>query len=117
MGVWEAAVTDCATWVDGVLTYIQSNHHYLSKEMEKIPGIRVFRSDALYLASIDCRGLGMQDDVLDGFLREESGVRLDSGVTFGGEGQGFVRLNLGCPCDTLVRASSAIRAAFSPAEF
>src|SRR3546814_17547728 len=77
MGVWEAAVTDCATWLDGLLTYIQSNHHYLSKEMEKIPGIRVFRSDALYLAWIDCRGLGMQDDVLDGFLREEAGVRSD----------------------------------------
>src|SRR3546814_2726738 len=43
----EAAYRYGATWLDGLLTYIQSNHHYLSKEMEKIPGIRVFRSDAL----------------------------------------------------------------------
>ncbi|MNF86787.1 Cystathionine beta-lyase PatB [compost metagenome] len=58
--------------------------------------IKVLPTDSLYLAWMDCRGLGMNADELDRFMLKEARVWLDKGQKFGIEGHGFMRANLGC---------------------
>lgn len=50
-----------------------------------------------YLAWIDLRSLGIDDQKLQHTLIHQEKVAIMSGDTYGAEGRGFVRLNAGCP--------------------
>ena len=45
------------------------------------------------------------------FFLEEARVGLNDGATFGKAGEGFVRLNFGCPRSTLMEGLERMRAA------
>lgn len=108
----EAAYRQGGPWLDALLAYLQANHRYLSQALEQIPGIRACRSDALYLAWLDCRALRMADEALGEFLITQAGVHLDGGGKFGEAGRGFVRMNLGCPRAVLAQALARMTHAF-----
>ncbi|WP_322998659.1 MalY/PatB family protein [Castellaniella sp.] len=108
----EAAYRQGAPWLDALLIYLRENHRRVSQALERIPGFRVFQSDALYLAWLDCRAQAMLDDALDERLRRRARVHLDSGIKFGEEGRGFVRMNLGCPRSVLAQALERMGNAF-----
>ena len=50
-----------------------------------------------YLAWIDLRPLGLDDKQLQNELIEHQKVAIMPGYTYGEEGNGFLRLNVGCP--------------------
>ena len=79
------------------------------RELGALPGMRVFPVEATYLAWIDARGLPVPDPAA---FFEAAGVGLSDGAEFGAPG--FVRLNFGCPRDTLreglQRMAGAVRA-------
>jgi cystathionine beta-lyase len=52
---------------------------------------------ATYLAWIDLSPLGIDDKALQKVLIEQQKVAIMPGYTYGEEGNGFVRLNAGCP--------------------
>jgi cystathionine beta-lyase len=52
---------------------------------------------ATYLAWIDLRPLGVDDRQLQQELIETQKVAIMPGYTYGEEGRGFLRLNVGCP--------------------
>ncbi|MFV7435451.1 aminotransferase class I/II-fold pyridoxal phosphate-dependent enzyme, partial [Pseudomonas shirazica] len=52
---------------------------------------------ATYLAWIDLRPLNIDDHELQQALIEREKVAIMPGFTYGEEGRGFVRLNVGCP--------------------
>jgi cystathionine beta-lyase len=56
-----------------------------------------------YLAWLDCQQAGIEDNPQK-FLLEKARVALNDGETFGHGGQGFVRLNFGCPRAILEQA-------------
>ena len=45
-------------------------------------------------------------------LKTEAKVGMNSGATYGDEGVGFARLNIGCPKFLLEKAMNQIKAAF-----
>jgi cystathionine beta-lyase len=57
----------------------------------KLPGVRVHRPDATYLAWLDCRDTPIGDDPHGAF--RAAGVETSNGADFGPGGEGHVRLN------------------------
>ena len=45
-------------------------------------------------------------------FREKAGVYLSNGTAYGQGGEGFVRLNIGCPRSVLMDALESIKRAF-----
>ncbi|EMX8447867.1 TPA: pyridoxal phosphate-dependent aminotransferase [Pseudomonas aeruginosa] len=98
----EAAYRHGGPWLEELLGYVRDNHAHFSREIHGATSkIKVLPTDSLYLAWMDCRGLGMNADELDRFMLKEARVWLDKGQKFGVEGHGFMRANLGCSRATL----------------
>lgn len=101
----EAAYRHGEPWLEELLEYIRGNHRYFAAEIHAATTkIKVLPTDALYLAWMDCRALGMSPEELNRFMLLEAQVWLDRGDKFGLEGHGFMRANLGCSRSTVSEA-------------
>lgn len=110
----EAAYNHGEAWLEELLAYIRGNHQFLAAEISKITDkVHVPPSDALYLAWIDCSGLGMEPDDLNDFMLRKARLWLDRGTKFGVEGGAFMRINLGCPRATIGEAVRRLAAALA----
>ncbi len=67
--------------------------------------------EATYLAWIDLRPLNIDDHALQQALIAEQKVAIMPGYTYGPEGNGFLRLNVGCPREKLERGVEGLIAA------
>jgi cysteine-S-conjugate beta-lyase len=106
-----AAYRGGQAWLDDLLAYLEVNVECLLEYVgAHLPGIAVSRPEGTTLAWLDCRPAGLPGNAHEFFLRQAR-VALNDGVTFGKGGQGFVRLNFGCPRVTLVQALDRMRAA------
>lgn len=110
---WAAAIAAYRggqEWLTQALTYLESNRDYLFDFLQKeLPGIKMTKPEATYLAWLDCRATGL-DDPYEFFL-QKARVALNDGKTFGHGGKGFVRLNFACSRTTLVEALGRIKTA------
>ena len=70
-------------------------------------------ADSLYLAWMDCRGLGMDAESLNKFMLTTARLWLDKGQKFGAAGRGYMRVNLGCPRATVDEAIRRLTAAIA----
>ncbi len=109
-----AAYTHGERWLEELLIYLEENRDFLCRFVEaEIPQLRVVRPEATFLAWLDCRALGLEPDRLERLLLSTARLVLNQGHTFGPGGEGFVRLNLGCPRrmleDGLTRLAAAVR--------
>lgn len=105
----EAAYRHGAAWVDEMVAYVRANHLHLASGMQVLgEKIRVIPADALYLAWLDCRGLGMDAAELEKFMLTAARVEMINGLVFGEEGRGYMRMNLGCPRSTVEMAIQRI---------
>jgi cysteine-S-conjugate beta-lyase len=101
----EAAYTHGEPWVEELLEYLRGNHTHFAQAVNGATSkLRVLPADALYLAWMDCRGLGMDAASLNRFMLTEARLWLDKGPKFGLEGHGYMRVNLGCPRATVDEA-------------
>jgi cysteine-S-conjugate beta-lyase len=108
----EAAYRYGGPWLDALLPYLQSNYTHLKDSLtEKVPGLRVYPCEGTYLAWIDFRGVGLQSNVHKSLV-DRAGLWLDAGVRFGSGGDGFARLNFGCPRATIDEAIKRLALAF-----
>lgn len=106
----QAAYAFGQEWLDQLLVYLEGNRDFLDDYLHHhLPGIKMVKPEATYLAWLDCRGLGLKDDPYQFFLKEAR-VAFNQGSTFGDGGEGFVRLNFGCPRSMLVEALERVRA-------
>ncbi len=106
-----AAYRDGQEWLDEVLVYLEANRDYLLDYVaEHMPDLRCQKPEGTYLAWLDCREAGIPGQPYDFFL-EQARVALNDGAAFGPGGEGFVRLNFGCPRAILVEALERMRAA------
>lgn len=109
-----AAYRDCDDWLEELTAYLTGNRDYLAAFVaERMPGVVMHPPEGTYLAWLDCNALGLpESDAFTWFL-ENAQVGLGDGANFGEAGQGFVRLNFGCPRATLEegleRMASALR--------
>ncbi|SFU51463.1 MalY/PatB family protein [Alicyclobacillus macrosporangiidus] len=95
----EAAYREGGPWLEALLSYLEGNLDLLTSFVaERMPELKVIRPEGTYLAWIDCRGLGISDpQALQAFWLREAKVAFDQGYIFGPGGEGFVRINVGCP--------------------
>lgn len=94
----EAAYTYGEAWLDEMMVYIRDNYLLVKSFIaERIPQIRVIESEGTFLVWLDCRGLGLDDQELNSFIKKEARLMLSPGHIFGEEGKGFQRINIGCP--------------------
>ncbi len=111
----QAAYEEGQEWLTQLLVYLQVNRDILFDFVEReLPGISMIKPEGTYLAWLDCRETGLEDPYK--FFLESARVACNDGTTFGQGGQGFVRLNFGCPRAMLVEALERMRSALAERE-
>lgn len=100
-----AAFTHGEEWRKEMLSYVEGNIDFIIDYCKQyIPQIHPVRPQASYLLWLDCRGLGITHPELIDLFEKKAGLALNQGAMFGKEGEGFMRLNVGCPRATLQQA-------------
>ncbi len=88
-----AAWTDGDDWLDAVVEHLDRNRRLAAELLaEQLPSVRYRIPEATYLAWLDCRACGFDDDPFEVF--RSRGVQLGAGTDYGPGGAGFVRLNM-----------------------
>lgn len=109
----QAAYNHGIEWLTQMMDYVESNYEYLSDFMGKnLPKIKVMKPEATYLVWLDFTAYGMNDKQLNKFLIENARVGLNNGGRFGRNGDGFMRINIGCPRSVVEEALNRIHEAF-----
>ncbi|NUL06569.1 pyridoxal phosphate-dependent aminotransferase [Streptomyces lunaelactis] len=105
-----AAYRDGGPWLDQLNVYVAGNLRLVAERLNSaFPELGWQPPQAGYLAWIDLRPLGVDDNELQRELIEREKVAIMPGTTYGSDG--FVRFNVGCPrakaeqgVDALIRA-------------
>ena len=93
-----AAYEQGEEWLDALRDYLQGNMRFIACELNAaFPELNWQPPESTYLAWIDLRPLHIDDKLLQKVLIEQQKVAIMPGYTYGEEGNGFVRLNAGCP--------------------
>ncbi|MHA0856671.1 MalY/PatB family protein [Paenibacillus sp. CMAA1364] len=101
----EAAYNDGEEWLDACLAYIRGNMTYIGEYIDKLlPELKVTIPEATYLLWIDFSELGMNAEELDAFMIHEAKIACNSGIAFGADGEGYMRMNVGCPREMIEEA-------------
>lgn len=108
----EAAYRNGEPWLDAMLKYVQGNIDFVCDYCrEHIPAIKVVRPQASFLLWLDFRELHIgQPEIMD-LLLDKAHLALNDGSTFGRQGSGFARLNVGTPRSVLAAALASLRTA------
>ncbi len=92
-----AAYNEGDAWLDGLIEYLDESRKALKDYVQQyLPKAKLTPITATYLGWIDLRAYGKTCDELKE-LFDGAGVALTGGTFFGDEGEGFMRLNFGCP--------------------
>jgi len=101
-------------YVDELMDYLALNVEILEKYViEHLPKIKVIRPESTFLVWLDCREMDLNDDDLNKFFLHKAKVGMNPGKMFGPGGNGYMRMNIGCPAATLRKGLDQIRKAFS----
>ena len=95
----EAAYEHGEEWLQAQLEYLRGNRDLVASTLGQLPGIKIAKLEATYLAWIDVSGLQLDDPIA---TFEAAGVGLSPGAQFGDKR--FVRLNFGCSRELLQKA-------------
>ena len=119
----EAAYRHGQEWLDQLLVYLEANRDLLYDFVRReLPAVQMAKPEGTYLAWLDCRAAGidgnssvqstvsLQSSPYEFFLKQAK-VALNDGKTFGRGGEGFVRLNFGCPRAMLLEALERMKTA------
>ncbi|MGG3571253.1 MalY/PatB family protein [Bacillus gobiensis] len=98
----EAAYSYGENWLEELIPYLEKNVDLVKTSLqESLPEVKVMIPDASYLLWIDCRNLGLTDKELAHQLIHKGKLILEPGDKYGAGGEGFVRMNIGCPLQTV----------------
>jgi cysteine-S-conjugate beta-lyase len=105
-----AAYREGDAWLAALLRYLTANRDVLVDFVRtRLPGLHTTVPQATYLAWLDCRGVVPGSP--HAFFLEKARVALNEGAHFGPGGEGFVRLNFGCPRSRLLLALEKMESA------
>ncbi len=108
-----AAYTQGDEWLGDMLDYVKRNVEYVLSRFRDNEFITPVPPEATYMIWLDCRKMEMDPAELNKFFINEAAVGLSDGSAFGPGGEGFMRMNLACPLDTVKRAINNIEKALS----
>jgi len=107
-----AAYQNGKLWLRELKIYINENYQYLLEFMEEhLTEIKVLPLEATYLVWLDCSSSGRTSDDLSKILLEEEKLWINSGTMYGKAGEGFLRINIGCPREVLLEGLKRLKVA------
>ncbi|MFD0051352.1 MalY/PatB family protein [Actinomycetes bacterium NPDC127524] len=110
----EAAYLHGEAWLNSLLTYLQENIRIAEEFIKsELPQLRCIHPEASYLLWIDCRKLGLSGKSIQERLISKGKIALEPGEKYGPGGEGFVRMNIGCPRSTLLDGLSRLKTALA----
>lgn len=93
-----AAYNHGEEWLDQALEYIEENINFAVNYINRnIDGVKTYKPDGTYLMWLDFNATGKTSKELENLLLNKGQVMLNNGEMFGPGGEGFFRLNVGCP--------------------
>ncbi len=108
----EAAFSLGEEWLDQLMVYLEENRMFVMNYFkDNIPVIKPMFPQATYLVWLDCRKMGLDNDALRSFMIEEAGLGFNHGPVFRHGGEGFQRMNIGCPKSILKDALEGLQKA------
>lgn len=121
-----AAFSGGGDWLDALLHGLDENRTLLEDLVaQHLPGVQLLRPQGTYLAWLDCRELGFDEEPIEGikvvsdlsgparWFRDHARVALSSGHVFGTGGAGHVRLNFATSQAILTEAVLRMRNALA----
>lgn len=109
----ETAYNQCESYVDALCTYVSENMDYMASFIEKeLPMLKMKKAEATYMVWVDFRGTQWKTVQIEEFIAQKAHIGVDMGSWFGEGGAGYLRFNLACPREILVRAMSQLKQAF-----
>ncbi len=107
------AYEQCGYYADQIAAYVEKNRDLVEESLKDFDKIDVIHAEGTYLLWLDCRKTGMSQKELDDFFVNTVKLGLNSGKSFGPEGEGFLRINVACPRSTVEEAMKRIVTAFN----
>ena len=100
-----AAYNECEDWIDQLNEYLWGNYLLLKDVLAKsMPEAKVTRLEGTYLVWVDIRVTGLTSDEMTAHLLREHHILVNSGTMYGEAGEGFIRINIACPRERILRA-------------
>lgn len=94
----QAAYTHGEPWLNQLMQYIQNNVTYVNTYLnQNIPLITPMQQNATYLVWLNCKNLGLPFNNICEFMIKKAKLGLNNGNMFGPGGEGYQRINVGCP--------------------
>ncbi|QCX34148.1 pyridoxal phosphate-dependent aminotransferase [Caloramator sp. E03] len=85
-------------WLDELLKYLEGNINLLMDfARSNSHKVNITKPEGTYLAWLNFKNLNIKHDELVEFMIKKAKVGLNSGLDFGSQGEGFLRLNFACP--------------------
>jgi len=110
----QAAYEHGSNWLDELIQYLQENvlliEEYL---MNHLPQVKIMRPESTYLVWIDARNVNKSDKELQELLLNKGKLALHIGSKFGKNGEGFLRMNIACPKETLLDGLKRLKIALT----
>ena len=108
----QAAYEKGGAWVDAFVKYIHGNIEWMEKELKKqLPKLKFIQPEGTYLVWLDFREYGLKHSELKDLIINKGKLGFSDGPTFGKEGVGFQRINVGCPLSTVQEATNRLKIA------
>ncbi|MRG85200.1 MalY/PatB family protein [Salinibacillus xinjiangensis] len=105
----EAAYLHGEEWLDQLIQVLDENKKYVQEKIhEHTDQIKVLDAEGTYLLWLDCRQMGLSSSELKQFFVSNAKVGLNDGLSFGREGDGFMRMNIACPNEIVVEGVNRI---------
>lgn len=109
----QAAYEKGEPWLEALLSYLVANINFVDAYLKQhIPHIKACLPQASFLMWLDCRDLGFNESELQNFFLKDAKLALNPGQSFGPGGEGFMRLNIGCPRSMLQQAMEQLKGAY-----
>ena len=110
-----------AEWLDALNEYIWDNYQHLKNYfLENLPQVEVLKLEGTYLAWVDISAYELSSDEAYDKLLHEGKVMVNNGTMYGRkDGQGYLRINLACPRQTLkegLRRIARLLSQYTPEE-
>lgn len=100
-----AAYRKGEAWRQQLIQYIEQNILFVEQYVaQHLPQVKVVRPEASFLIWLDCRALGLSHEALIDLFVNRARLALNDGEMFGHGGEGFMRMNVGCPRTVLQQA-------------
>lgn len=110
----QAAYEHGSNWLDELIQYLQENvlliEEYL---MNHLPQVKIMRPESTYLVWIDASNVNKSDKELQELLLNKGKLALHIGSKFGKNGEGFLRMNIACPKETLLDGLKRLKIALT----